>query len=172
MGVVALSAWLLDLNLSIGWIRKCHLGLRVLAGLALAFFTFSFGQNKLLSLLVTWVISCGSELQDHLGRRTTAAFSTSDVQSQRMFNLLMGLFVFTGLLALLLDSAGINPLAPLGPLTIHLLPGHILTYLFIGFGIFLFIKKFWVLAKHFRTLVYLASSYTLSLRQGKLKRYW
>lgn len=172
-GIVWLvSSALVNANITIDALRKAILVLRGAAALLLALYALSFGENEWVTLLLIVALTWGAELKSHLGRRTTAAFSTSDVQQQRLFNLSIFLAAGASVVAYGLHRVGLNPFYP-GIAELVLRTGiHARTAVLYGIGDLIFAYYVYTLSKHWGTLAYLIRSYWIMLKEGKLKRIW
>ena len=159
-------------NLSLGSIRACIVGLKGVGAIVLGLLLLSFNRLTPLCAFFALVLSCGSELSCHLGLRTTAAFSTSDGVSQRLFNLSFLAIIACTILAYGMQWIGLNPVPNTVPLVFQRAASHWTMQALGLLGIFLFARNLWILMRHSRTLCHLLKSYSEALKKGKLKRVW
>ncbi|MBI4550195.1 MAG: hypothetical protein HY714_04655 [Candidatus Omnitrophica bacterium] len=166
------TAALLRTSFPLSAMRGWLIAARALSAMAVTLFVASFGLNPWFSPAVSLVVTVGGELKSHLALRTTAAYSTSDGQNQRLFNLSV-VFILLGVCAAAVVSYfGRNPFP-------HRLSAGILqqsrewpgAMILIG-GAVIYILRARLFLTHYQTMVYIFKSYFRTWQEGKLKRFW
>jgi hypothetical protein len=167
-----LTAALIRVEIPVNALRVWLLFARALSALAISFWVFSFGLNPWISPVPVLFAAIGGELKSHLALRTTAAYSTSDGQNQRLFNVSVLAILVSVVIAAAMSALGANPFPSKIAFMLVRKAGHGFLILPLILGILFFLARAWLVATHFRTISYILSSYFNSWRQGKLKRFW
>ncbi len=163
--------FLLKFNLPLTTIKILILCFRAGWAFAISQMAVFLIHNQVAALTIALVLVLGLELAEHLPKRTTAAYSTSDSQNQRLFNVSIFMEFVICFAAFFLSLLGFNLTKWAGFFADKIYTMTIFRFLFLA-GTVIFLKTFWTLAQHFKTLLYLFRSYFTSLLSGKLKRRW
>ena len=167
-----LSSLVAHTRLSVFAIKGILLTGNFFKSLLLALFVFAFPFPAVFAALFSLILSFSIEIQGHLKRRTTAAYSTSDSQTQRFFNVRLLAITSAIGIALIFDSVHLNPFPESFPL---FLIEHRFFWPFMGvlcIAQVLFLSDLLIFFRHSRTVAYVLQSHMRSLFQRKLKRYW
>lgn len=149
-------------------LRASIFTLKALTAFLVALAAFSFPLPGVATLLMVYIVLVGREVGQHLRKRTTAAYSTSDSQNQRLFNVT----IFTVIIAALI-AWGSRHYVQIGFIqSVEFHPGNFWHWSVVGAGLVLFCRYLYLVLSHFRTLLYLIRSYWDTAMQGKMRRFW
>lgn len=153
-----------QINLPLFLLRTIHVAIKSFGYFILALTSLLIFKGNLLSLLISSILCFGFELENHLKVRTTAAYSTSDKQTQRLFNLSIFLIPLATLVSFILFRCRLFLYLDLIPTAFNSfnIPTP-LTFIIKFMGIYLFIRASFFSATYASTVRAVLASLLKSL---------
>lgn len=167
-----LIALLVKGNLSLSATRTILLLLKAGTSFLTAWWAFSLNLFQPLAWVAVMVVTIGAELNAHVGKRTTAAYSTSDGQNQRLFNLSCFIMAVSACFALGLYAILGKNFSFSNSWFFSSQSNPVLKSVLLVPGLALFLRSLVLSFQHRRTLGYLVRNYWSAIKERKLKRYW